>query len=346
MSAKTSGKAPAPESFEEDHPVAVHKETSKRLEAGRSALPPEENGDDPLEAKHRAGAFDRDFRTLDYSHLSDDEASRQRERLRRKRQHSSWQPAKAERRGDPAPVQNAQFANFGGSVVSADVIRGRSDERVPDLMPTLPGEGNGASQSEAEKAKSVHAERRRKLAFSNPDGPTPQKDQRRLPPDPLAEKHKAEKFDKDFRTVDYRHLRNTSNAAASMSAEPRAGIVEPAVSDPAGAGGEAAFRTSGAQAPLHTLTAGGDPADGLKPGEATAPAGLPGPRQGNPDDLTRIDGIGPAIEKLLFERGLYHFDQIAALRPEEAIWIEQELGFPGRIREEAWIDQARRLVEG
>ena len=79
---------------------------------------------------------------------------------------------------------------------------------------------------------------------------------------------------------------------------------------------------------------------------ASAPQGLPAPRHGNPDDLTRIDGVGTAIERLLFDRGIYHFDQIAGLEPHQVVWLEQELGFPGRIGEERWIDQARRLIEG
>ncbi len=337
---------------ETDHPLVASRESSERLK-GRRQAPPVNRIADPLEEKHKAGAFDRDFRTLDYSNLSDDEAARQRERQRRKREHSSWHPAcEPEVRPAPAPVQQAQFATFGGSMVSAEVVRGRSDARVPDMMPTL---APSAEPAKAEKPKTIHAERRANFAFSHPDGPTPAKNQRRLPPDPLAEKHKAEKFDKDFRTLDYSSLNKAPEKPksgpkiepdgiidkASLFADPDQ-IDEPAGTDP----GPGAFRTAGAQATLTTIAHdGGASADG-PPIAASAPQGLPGPRHGNPDDLTRIAGIGTAIEKLLFDRGLFHFDQIAALAPHEVVWLEQELGFPGRIAEERWIEQARRLIEG
>ena len=338
-----------------DHPVVASRESSERLKGRREALPTRRIPD-PLEEKHKAGAFDRDFRTLDYSNLSDDEAARQRERQRRKREHSSWHPvAEPERRPTPAPVQQAQFATFGGSMVSAEVVRGRSDERVPDMMPTL---APGTEPAKAEKPKTIHAERRAKFAFSHPDGPTPAKEQRRLPPDPLAEKHKAEKFDKDFRTLDYRSLgKKTVKPQDGPRIEPD-GIIDKASlfadADPSpepsevepGAG---AFRTAGAQAPLATIAhdgaAAAQSADG-PPVSAAAPQGLPAPRHGNPDDLTRIEGVGTAIEKLLFDRGLFHYDQIAGLAPHEVVWLEQELGFPGRIGDERWIEQACRLIEG
>ena len=353
MSADDAKTAASGAELDTDHPLAASRECSERLKGRQEALPTRRIAD-PLEEKHKAGAFDRDFRTLDYSKLSDDEAARERERQRRQREHSSWHPVSdPDKRPAPAPLQQAQFATFGGSMVSAEVVRGRSDERVPDMMPTLaPGTAAPA------KPKTIHAERRAQLAFSHPDGPTPAKDARRLPPDPLAEKHKAEKFDRDFRTLDYSHLRKkTVKPQGGPRIEPdgildkesliadEAPAGEPAAADP----GAAAFRTSGAQAPLATIAqdgaAGAASAEGPPVG-ASAPQGLPAPRHGNPDDLTCIEGIGTAIERLLFERGLYHFDQIAGLTPPEIVWLEQELGFPGRVGEERWLEQARRLIAG
>ncbi|MCE7029555.1 hypothetical protein [Jiella avicenniae] len=357
MSADDAKTTESPAELDTDHPLVASRECSERLKGRQDALPTHRIAD-PLEEKHRAGAFDRDFRTLDYSKLSDDEAARERERQRRQREHSSWHPATApERRPEAAPVQQAQFATFGGSMVSAQVVRGRSDERVPDMMPTL-APGTEPAPPAPERPRTIHAERRAKLAFSHPDGPTPAKDQRRLPPDPLAEKHKAEKFDRDFRTLDYRHLgKKTEKPRGGPRIEPD-GILdkESLVADPAPAAepvdpdpGSGAFSTPGAQAPLATIAQDGgvgtSSAD-APPIGASAPHGLPAPRRGNPDDLTSIQGIGTAIERLLFERGLYHFDQIAGLTPPEVVWLEQELGFPGRIGEERWIEQARRLIEG
>ncbi|TFF19079.1 hypothetical protein E3C22_20095 [Jiella endophytica] len=350
MSANDS-KATA-EGLDTDHPVTASLECSERAKGSEKSLP-KETVTDPLEEKHKAGAFDRDFRTLDYSHLSEDDAARERERLRRKRERASWQPASGTVRGEaPAPLTHAQFATFGGSMVSAEVVRGRSDERVPDMMPTLAADAAPAAPT---KPKTIHAERRAKLAFSNPDGPTPGKDARRLPPDPLAEKHKAEKFDNDFRTLDYRQLgKKAAEPRRTSGIEPDGIVGKDSLVDDRPAGGEpaavtGAFRTPGAQAPLETIAADTTSASGpasTPPVGASAPEGLPAPRHGNPDDLTRIDGIGTAIEKLLFDRGIYHFDQLAGLEPHEVLWVEQELGFPDRIGEERWIEQARRLVEG
>ncbi|MGB5872002.1 MAG: hypothetical protein WBH04_17565, partial [Albidovulum sp.] len=47
------------------------------------------------------------------------------------------------------------------------------------------------------------------------------------------------------------------------------------------------------------------------------PAGLSAPRGGTGDDLKKINGVGPAMEKLLNGLGYYHFDQIAAWSPAE-----------------------------
>lgn len=76
------------------------------------------------------------------------------------------------------------------------------------------------------------------------------------------------------------------------------------------------------------------------------PAALAGPRDGRPDDLKRIKGIGPQNEARLNALGVYHFDQIAAWSPEEARWIGSYLAFPGRIEREDWIAQAAALSAG
>ncbi len=74
------------------------------------------------------------------------------------------------------------------------------------------------------------------------------------------------------------------------------------------------------------------------------PGALAGPRDGAPDDLKLIKGIGPQNESRLNALGVFHFDQIAAWTPEEARWIGSYLAFPGRIEREDWIGQARRFA--
>lgn len=79
----------------------------------------------------------------------------------------------------------------------------------------------------------------------------------------------------------------------------------------------------------------------------TKPEGLAQARGGQPDDLKQIKGVGPKLEKLLNSMGFFHFNQIAAWRPEEVAWVDQNLhGFKGRVSRDAWVAQARTLAAG
>ncbi|ESR25116.1 NADH-quinone oxidoreductase subunit NuoE [Lutibaculum baratangense] len=77
-------------------------------------------------------------------------------------------------------------------------------------------------------------------------------------------------------------------------------------------------------------------------GEAK-PAALDSPRNGKPDDLKRISGIGAKIEKTLNENGIYHFDQIAGWSDENVAWLDNNLKLRGRIGREEWVHQAQAL---
>jgi small subunit ribosomal protein S2 len=72
--------------------------------------------------------------------------------------------------------------------------------------------------------------------------------------------------------------------------------------------------------------------------------GLEAP-QGLPDDLKRIEGIGPKIEEKLNEMGIFHFWQVAQLSPADVAAIDHALRFKGRIEREDWIGKAKKLVE-
>ncbi len=76
------------------------------------------------------------------------------------------------------------------------------------------------------------------------------------------------------------------------------------------------------------------------------PMGLAAPRNGVPDDLQRIRGIGRRIEQRLNDLGIYHFGQIAAWTPAEMGWMAQQLAFPERIAWDDWIGQAIVLAAG
>ena len=73
------------------------------------------------------------------------------------------------------------------------------------------------------------------------------------------------------------------------------------------------------------------------------PERLEAPR-GAADDLQRLSGVGPKLEGLLHELGVFHFAQIAAWGAEEIAWVDARLKFKGRIERENWIEQAKALA--
>ncbi len=68
---------------------------------------------------------------------------------------------------------------------------------------------------------------------------------------------------------------------------------------------------------------------------------LSGPR-GVADDLKKLPGVSPAVEKKLNDLGIFHFQQIAELSPTAAHNVGEEVGLPGRI--ESWIAKAKELT--
>lgn len=74
--------------------------------------------------------------------------------------------------------------------------------------------------------------------------------------------------------------------------------------------------------------------------------GLAVARDGKPDNLTLIKGIGEVNEKKLNEHGIYHFDQIAAWTHADIVQAETYLEFDGRIAREDWVGQAAQLASG
>ena len=59
------------------------------------------------------------------------------------------------------------------------------------------------------------------------------------------------------------------------------------------------------------------------------------------DDLKKLSGVSPTIEKKLNDMGIFHYWQIAALSPAAAHNIGEEVGLPGRV--DGWIAQAQKL---
>lgn len=77
--------------------------------------------------------------------------------------------------------------------------------------------------------------------------------------------------------------------------------------------------------------------------EHNAPPPLLG-APGAPDDLKLIVGVGPALERMLFQLGITRYRQIARWSERDIDEIDARLAeFPGRIRRDAWVTQARAL---
>lgn len=81
-------------------------------------------------------------------------------------------------------------------------------------------------------------------------------------------------------------------------------------------------------------------------GEPERPSAMDAPRDGKPDDLQQIKGVGPALEKLCHSLGFYHYDQIANWTEAEVAWVDQNLeGFKGRVTRDQWVSQAKTLAD-
>jgi large subunit ribosomal protein L21 len=84
-------------------------------------------------------------------------------------------------------------------------------------------------------------------------------------------------------------------------------------------------------------------AETAKPAKKAAPK-AEAPAGG--DDLKKLSGVGPALEKKLHEAGVTTFAQIAAWTEADVAAMDEKLSFKGRIEREGWIAQAQDLTKG
>jgi NADH-quinone oxidoreductase subunit E len=91
----------------------------------------------------------------------------------------------------------------------------------------------------------------------------------------------------------------------------------------------------------------GRPAEGSVVPENTGnrPDALEVPRAEGADDLKKIEGIGPKVEKLLNSLGFFHYDQIANWSEADIAWVDENLAsFRGRVTRDNWVEQAKKLA--
>ncbi len=87
------------------------------------------------------------------------------------------------------------------------------------------------------------------------------------------------------------------------------------------------------------------PPESVAASDADKPALLSKPRDGGADDLKKISGVGPKLEKELNAAGVFHFDQIAKWTVKEVAWADENLvSFKGRITRDNWVTQAKELA--
>jgi hypothetical protein len=67
---------------------------------------------------------------------------------------------------------------------------------------------------------------------------------------------------------------------------------------------------------------------------------------GAKDNLQKISGVGPAIERKLNAMGYARFEQIAGWNRAEIDEVDDRLNFKGRIAREGWVRQAKILAAG
>ena len=76
---------------------------------------------------------------------------------------------------------------------------------------------------------------------------------------------------------------------------------------------------------------------------ATRPAKIAKPK--SPDDLKKIKGVGPKLEKVLNGLGIYTYAQIAVWKKAEVEWVDDHLKFKGRIDRDDWIPQCKAMAK-
>lgn len=64
------------------------------------------------------------------------------------------------------------------------------------------------------------------------------------------------------------------------------------------------------------------------------------------DDLKKINGIGPGLEKKLKEGGVKTLHELAELNDSDIARLEDEvIRFSGRIKRDKWVEQAKKLIK-
>ncbi len=100
--------------------------------------------------------------------------------------------------------------------------------------------------------------------------------------------------------------------------------------------------TGGAKPKAAKKAAKAAPAE--KASEATAAPAAQAEAASGGDDLKKLSGLGPAIEKKLNAAGVSTYAQIASMTADDVARVEEEAGLKGRFERDNWIEQAKELA--
>lgn len=132
-------------------------------------------------------------------------------------------------------------------------------------------------------------------------------------------------------------------AAQALRTAPATDEVKP---DPAAAASDAAVADV-APPTAHVPAVGATRKDETRGTTPARPEALDAAGPGGADDLKEIKGVGPKLEQLCHQLGIYHFSQIAEWSEDEVAWMDANLkGFRGRVSRDDWVAQARILAAG
>lgn len=106
-----------------------------------------------------------------------------------------------------------------------------------------------------------------------------------------------------------------------------------------------AAKTTAAKKPAAKKPAARKPA-AKKPAARKPAAKKPASARAAKDDLKKISGVGPVIEKKLNGMGVKTYKQIAAWKKADIDKADDKLNFKGRIGREDWVAQAKILASG
>ncbi len=110
--------------------------------------------------------------------------------------------------------------------------------------------------------------------------------------------------------------------------------------------GDTVARITGEEAAVPAPNEPAAAGQGAQTAAGSKPAVQEAPGESGADDLKRITGIGPKLEKTLNEMGIWHLSQIAAWGDAEIAWVDENLeGFKGRVSRDNWVSQAAELVK-